>query len=562
MKPKYIVILLLGIFILSAVLRFYKLGSVPYGFYQDESAIGYNALSILETGKDEYGKSFPLYFKSFGDYKLPIYIYSTVVSIAVFGLNEFAVRFPSTFFGFLTVIIFYFFVNELTKNKKLALVATFLLAVNPWHLHYTRATFEVSICLFLFVLGTWLLLLSFRKKIVGLFLLGTLCFILNLYTYNLTRLFSPVLYFYIILFYRKQFVKTPRIELVITTVTSIILLVPFVATLLYSGGASSAKGTFLFTSSAVQASLLELRSYLVHTPSLFSKLFFNSLTLSFWQYLQNLVSYFSVSFFFISGSPHGNHGMGNVGQFYLVELPFMIYGVFVMLRQKLQYVYLLIGWGMLVILIASLTRDVPHATRSFFLIVPLVIFSAAGFLSVWNYLKKLNLRIRCVGIAFILCIFAYNMVYYFTSYYIRFPVAYAKSWRSEDRTLSLFLKDNDGKYDKVIFDKQAGFVYTSLLFYLPYPPATFQESVKRDPDDSEGFSNVSAFGKYFFRDIDWEHDLVQEKTLIISTKDNSPKGVPVLKVFTYPLRPIVLSVKEKIMQYPLEEDAYVAIETQ
>src|SRR3989344_1117384 len=285
MKPKYIVILLLGIFILSAILRFYKLGSVPYGFYQDESAIGYNALSILETGKDEYGKSFPLYFKSFGDYKLPIYIYSTVVSIAVFGLNEFAVRFPSTFFGFLTVIIFYFFVNELTKNKKLALVATFLLAVNPWHLHYTRATFEVSICLFLFVLGTWLLLLSFRKKIVGLFLLGTLCFILNLYTYNLTRLFSPVLYFYIILFYRKQFVKTPRIELVITTVTSIILLVPFVATLLYSGGASSAKGTFLFTSSAVQASLLELRSYLVHTPSLFSKLFFNSLTLSFWQYL-------------------------------------------------------------------------------------------------------------------------------------------------------------------------------------------------------------------------------------------------------------------------------------
>ena len=156
MKHKYIVLLLLFIFLLAAFLRFYKLGSIPYGFYQDESAIGYNALSILETGKDEYGKSFPLYFKSFGDYKLPIYIYATVGTVALFGLNEFAVRFPSAFFGFLTVIVFYFFVNELTKNKKLSLIATFLLAINPWHLHYNRATFEVSICLFLFVLGTYL----------------------------------------------------------------------------------------------------------------------------------------------------------------------------------------------------------------------------------------------------------------------------------------------------------------------------------------------------------------------------------------------------------------------
>ncbi len=562
MKPKHIAILLLCIVALAAVLRFYKLGSVPYGFYQDESAIGYNALSILETGKDEYGKSFPLYFKSFGDYKLPIYIYSTVVSLAVFGLNEFAVRFPSAFFGLLTVIAFYFFVNELTKSKKLSLIATVLLAINPWHLHYNRATFEVSISLFLFVLGTWLLLLSLRKKTAGLFLLGTLCFVINLYTYNLTRFLSPVLYLFITLFYKKEFVRTTKSELVITAIVSMLLLVPFVGTLLQSGGASSAKGTFLFTSSAVQAPLLELRSYMLHTSLLFSKLFFNSWILSFWQYLQNLVSYFSVSFFFISGSVHGNHGIGNVGQFYLVELPFMVYGIYVLVRQRLTYGYFLIGWAMLVVLIASLTRDVPHATRSFFLLVPLVIFSGVGFLSAWNFLKKRNQKIRYVAITVFIAAFAYSMLYYVASYYIRFPLAYAKSWRSEDKTLSLFLKEVGGKYERVVFDKKAGFVYTSLLFYLPYPPSSFQEQAIRDPDDSEGFSNVSALGKYVFSDIDWQHELSEKNTLIITTRENLPKGVPILKTFTYPRRPIVLSVKEKVMQYPLEEEAYVAVEIQ
>lgn len=562
MKAKYIVILLFCVFFLAAILRFHKLGSVPYGFYQDESAIGYNALSILETGKDEYGKSFPLYFKSFGDYKLPIYIYATVGTVALFGLNEFAVRFPSAFFGLLTVMVFYFFVNELTKNKKLSLIATFLLAINPWHLHYNRATFEVSICLFLFVLGTWLLLLSFRKKTAGLFLLGTLCFVINLYTYNLTRLLSSIFYLFIVLFYRKQFIRTAKSELVLTIVVSLVLLVPFVGTLLYSGGASSAKGTFLFTSSAVQASLLELRSYMLHTPSLFSKLFFNSWILSFWQYLQNLVSYFSVPFFFVSGSAHGNHGIGTVGQFYLVELPFMVYGIYATVRQKLTYGYFLVGWGILVIIIASLTRDVPHATRSFFLLVPLVIFSAAGFLSLLHFLKKLDPKIRYITTALLVFVFAYNILYYFTSYYIRFPIAYAKSWRSEDKALTEFIKERQGNYDSVVFDKKAGFVYTSLLFYLPYSPASFQQSVKREPDDSEGFSTVTSFGKYEFKDIDWEHDLLDKKTLIITTKENLPEGVPILKIFTYPLRPIVLSVKEKVMQFPLEEDAYVAIETQ
>ena len=83
-------ILLVGIYV-----YFYKLGEIPKGFYIDEALPGYNAYSILKTGKDEYGKYLPLVFRFYGSYNPPLYTYFTVLSVKVFGLNIFSVRFVS-----------------------------------------------------------------------------------------------------------------------------------------------------------------------------------------------------------------------------------------------------------------------------------------------------------------------------------------------------------------------------------------------------------------------------------------------------------------------------------
>jgi len=550
------------IFLIAFVLRFYKLGEVPFGFYQDESAIGYNAFSIIETGKDEYGKSFPVYFKSFGDYKLPIYIYSTIIPIKIFGLNEFAVRFPSAFFGFLSVIIFYFFIKKITKEKNLSIIATALFSFNPWLLHYNRATFEVSICLFLFLLGGLLLYKSFEKKSLFSFLIGTFCFIINIYTYNLTRFLSPILYFLIIGLNIKEFKFIKKKEIIITFIFLLISLAPFLKTFFTSGGVSSASGTLIFSSAKVLAPLSEFRSYFIDLPSVFSKLFFNSYELIFWQYLKNIVSYFSTSFFFVSGSEHGNHGIGDFGLFYIFEFPLIIFGLVKIIREKNKWFNLFLLWGLLVILVSSLTRDIPHATRSFFLIVPFEIISAIGLLDFVNNIKNIKKKYlkQVIFIASIIFVF-YNYVYYFSSYYVRFPVLYAKSWKAEDRNVSLYIKDNQNKYDKIIFDRSTGFVYTSLLFYLKYNPFDFQNNVVRLPDDSEGFSIVKSFGKYEFKDVDWEKDYKKSKVLIVTTSERKPKEFSSLRTFYYPKKPVVVSLGQDIYQYPIEEAAYILVET-
>lgn len=561
MSHKIHIFILLLILSVGFFLRFYKLGEIPSGFYQDESAIGYNAYSIIETGKDEHGQVSPLYFKSFGDYKLPIYIYSAALSIQIFGLNEFAVRFPSAFFGFLTVIIFYFFVKELTKNKQLALVSTALLTISPWHIHYSRATFEVSISLFLFVFGGFLLYKSFYNKTPFAFIAGTICFIISFYSYNLTRLLAPALYLLLLIANKSHLKTISKKEQLFTVFASIILIIPFIITLFQGGGVASAKGTLIFSSKAVQAPLIEFRSYFVDYP-LMAKVFFSTLLLTAWQYLQNIVSSFNVTFFFISGSTHGNHGIGNVGEFYLFQLPLIIIGIIIVFLKKQQWGKLLIFWALINILIVALTREIPHATRNFFLIVPFEVLSGLGALSCLNWIRKIKKLQYRIGVS-ILCsaLIIYNLVFYFASYYVRFPIFYSKQWRAQDKDVALYVKEIQGKYRRILFDSESGYMYTSFLFYLKYPPKEFQQSALWYADDSEGFSMLRSFGKFEFRQIDWNKDL-QKDTLIVTTQEKKPASAIQLEEFFYPQRPVVFSVKQEIFQYPVRETAYVVVSSQ
>src|SRR3989304_6317172 len=108
---KYYLLIILGI---AIVLRLWKLGSIPPSLTSDEASLGYNAYSILKTGRDEYGQFLPIIFKSFGDYKPGLYVYSTVPFVAFFGLNEFSVRLPSAIAGVIAVWLLYKIVSSLS----------------------------------------------------------------------------------------------------------------------------------------------------------------------------------------------------------------------------------------------------------------------------------------------------------------------------------------------------------------------------------------------------------------------------------------------------------------
>src|SRR3989344_3869424 len=100
-KKKIGIIIL--IFIIACILRFYRLGEVPVGLHRDEAFLGYNAYSIFRTGKDMSGDFLPLHLRSFL-FSPAGYSYLSIPFIAIFDLSSFSIRFASAIFGSLTIL--------------------------------------------------------------------------------------------------------------------------------------------------------------------------------------------------------------------------------------------------------------------------------------------------------------------------------------------------------------------------------------------------------------------------------------------------------------------------
>ena len=189
MKNNLIIFLII---ILAFFLRIYKITSIPPSLNWDETSIGYNAYSVLKTGRDEWGQFMPVHFKSFGEYKLPAQIYASIPAIAIFGLNDFGVRITPVVYGTMTILLLYFLVFEIFKRKDISFLSSFLLAVSPWHIQLTRASFESSFSLFWFILGVWLLIKGLKN---GKWLVVSMIpFVISVYTYNTARVFTPLFY--------------------------------------------------------------------------------------------------------------------------------------------------------------------------------------------------------------------------------------------------------------------------------------------------------------------------------------------------------------------------------
>jgi 4-amino-4-deoxy-L-arabinose transferase-like glycosyltransferase len=171
---------LLLILVFAVFLRLYKLDNLE--LFGDELDVGYHAYSLLKTGRDYYGQKLPFYIHSLAEWRAPLLMYTTVPFVAVFGLNEWGIRLTPIFFGVLNIFLLYYLVKKLTKNEKLSLFSALLLAVAPWHIHYSRAAFEATLLLTLVLGGT----IAFLKS---KWLAAVLLFAFSFYAYNTANIF-------------------------------------------------------------------------------------------------------------------------------------------------------------------------------------------------------------------------------------------------------------------------------------------------------------------------------------------------------------------------------------
>src|SRR3990167_9682210 len=199
------------ILMLAIFLRFFSISTNPPSLTWDEAAWGYNAYSLGTDGRDEFGKFLPLtYIESFGDYKPPLYAYLAVIPVRIFGLNEFATRFPSAFFGVLTVLITYFLTKRIFWNSRsretYALLSALFLAISPWYILLSRAAFEANVANFFIVFGVFAFLEGVLNK-KWLLVLSAISFALSFYTFNTARVVSPIMVILLAIIFRKNLWK-------------------------------------------------------------------------------------------------------------------------------------------------------------------------------------------------------------------------------------------------------------------------------------------------------------------------------------------------------------------
>jgi hypothetical protein len=480
-----------GIMLLAGGLRLWALGQVPPSLDWDEVSMGYNAYSILQTGRDEFGKAWPLYFRALDDDKLPVYTYLTAGSIAVFGYNDWAVRFPSAFLGTATVLLVGIWVWLVFKDERLGLLAAGMMAISPWHLQFSRMASEVNVGLFWLILG--MVLLVRRRSAWGVVSLG-----LSAYTYLSYRVVAPLMG----LIYKQWLV--------------VALIAVLIGEMWMRGGHVRFKGTSVFETRQAYDVLAQNQQEMAN-DAWHSRWLPAGLILA-----EGYLSHWSPQFLFFDFNQR-QHQTPFVGLNYLFMLPLMVAGGYYLARGKSQGVKVMLMWLALAPLPAAVTRDVPHAGRTLAMVVPLMVLAAVG----WRFGVE---RWGRWGRAVIMIVAGVSVLQYLHQYYIHLPIERSSTWQYGRQEMTEYLMTVKDQYQRIVVSTKLEWPYIFMLYYSRYDPAEYlaQGGTKSGGWGEQG----NEYDRYEFHQFTQE-DLHDPKALLTGTPDELIGRIDPVKVINY-----------------------------
>lgn len=508
MKMRKVLIVL--IILLTFLLRAYKTDLFPSGFYSDETLFGYEAYSLLKTGKDQFGNKLPAIFKAFGDYRPGLYIYTAIPFIELLGLNEYATRLPAILISTLTGFLIIFLCLELFLKSRQALLAGWIFAVSPWSLQFARMAHETNLATLLVLAGIYFLLKSTKQE--KYIILSLISFSISLYAYYTTRVFVPLFLLSIAIIYFTRFIR-PNIKYIfIGVLSSFIILLPLLIALSNSSASwSRIDAVSLWGDAGIKASTIQYRQEDTQQSVHYARLFHNKLTDGFQKFVDSYLIHFEPKFLLLNGDPNLLYNTPGMGILYILE-PFMII-IAVMLSyqyKNTKYGWLMLLWIIIGLLPDALTRYSPAAAR-IHLILPLVcIISALGMDYLFRSIRPKR-PAKVLLLSGISVILIWNILYYLHSYYFHLSVRYARIWHYGMKEVVNKSQEMSRSHNKVWVSSKIA-LWVDYLFYLKYPPRVIQQEIKLTPKNEYGLGKVLGFGKYHFDDIpqyfDYNTDIV------------------------------------------------------
>jgi len=555
---------LVVILLVASFLRLWKLGTVPVSLFGDELDVGYQAYSILKTGRDYYGNFLPLHFHSLAEYRTPLFLYSAVPTVAVFGISAWGVRLPAAIFGILGVWAMYLLIKELIREREekvregIALLSAAVLAFSPWHIQYSRAAFEVTQLLFLLLIGLYFFFRGIRS---GKYLwVSALCFVLTPWVYSTAKLFTPILLLFLLLVWRKEIFSLPKKYLLWAVITLAVIGAPVAYSTLFGGGAQRYGYVSVFSDPTTEPEVGTARFVDARArgekgtglnPTLVDRAIHNKFTFwgknVIWNYLQP----FSSDFLFNRGDPNLRHSLEGMGMFFKVEAVALIVGLALYFTDKGQdrKLKMLIGfWILAGVIPAAITRDGGnHATRLILILPPLVFLIAYGIIAGLNLFKgktRILVGLLYLGM-FMACFFFYQH-----NYWVHNPTYSERWWHTGYGEAIKTIKSIQGDYDKVVISTANEPPWVFFAGWYEYPPGDWQKNFPTEHKKMlENVGEVSYIDKFYFGSYggnmyDWGK-LFNKKTLylavakevgvnLILEPQRTPGDLNLLKTIAYP----------------------------
>lgn len=566
-------LILVGILIVASFLRLWRLSDVPVSLFGDELDVGYHAYSILKTGRDYYGNFMPIHFHSIAEWRTPLYIYSAVPTVALFGISPLGVRLPAAIFGILGVWGLCLLVGELlryrkmgVKEHKLALFASFFMAISPWHIQYSRAGFEVTELLAFLIFGLYFFFKSLRQA--KFFWISVLFFTFTPWIYSTAKLFTPLLMIFLFILFRKEILKMQKSNLLGGVVIGLVVGVPIAYSTLFGGGTQRAVYTSVFTDPTIEPEVgtERLRDAamrgdldLGYKTRITDRLFHNKVTFWLETITRNYLQSYSFDFLFQNGDPNLRHSIKGMGQFYKVEVIGLILGLifFFTSSEDRKIKLFLLFWLIVGTLPAALTRDGGnHATRLILILPPLVFLVAYGVLGSADRLKG-NLRFVFL-LSYFLLLTSYFAFYQHT-YWVHNPWDSERWWHAGFKEAIQSIKGMEKDYEKVIISMAGEPAWIFFAGWYEYPPDRWQKNFPIGNDaEIKGFGKVSHIDKFYFGAFNVPGESLYDLPKYIDSRTlymASAKEIPVNLILEPERVPPGLDLV-KAVPYPSGEPAY------
>ncbi|MDO8341143.1 MAG: glycosyltransferase family 39 protein [Candidatus Woesebacteria bacterium] len=502
------------IILLAAIIRVWNLGNIPPHLTPDEASLGYNAYSILKTGKDEYGKTLPLIFKSFGDYKPGLYIYATVPFVAVLGLSEFSVRLPSAIFGIISVYLIYLIANRFF-GKKFAMFAGFIGVFNPWLIYFSRGAWEVNLSLTLTLAGIYFFLKSLEKN--KFLILSSLFFALTLLTYQGAKLSSGLVIILLLFFYFKDLIKFPKKYLTQSLLLGLLISFPIILSM-FTGLTGRLEVFSVFSYPRPKEYLQSMLDEGGEKIGSLSYYLFHSEDLNFKRGIMGRwFNHFSGKFLFFEGDfSNPRHSAPYQGMLLLSDLVILILGFFEIFKNRLKKEHLFfIFWLILAPLPAVLSRDQVHAVRSFNMAIPLIIICTFGLNGLVTFIDKNKYKVYFYSVVFL--VYLVSIIYFLDSYFVHVPTHNSKLWSYGYKQVVETVTPIQGNYKKIVVQQSFAQPYIFFLFFQKYDPFKYQKNTSFVNSEYIGdVGYITKLDNIEFGPIDWSVNRGDRGTLFVA----------------------------------------------